>query len=191
MDDPLAPGGVAVFNVTSGPGSVTVDHINAGTGLQSLTVVGAPVNATVTIPAFTPGTFNPVTVFYTRINPDLPFDFTLRAANSTQAVLIRVQCAAIPTAATVSISGRVTSITGRGIRNVRLTLTDSSGQTRTATTTSFGYYRFDDVRAGETYILSAVGKRFSFSQPTQVLNITGETDAINFIADSVKSIKVF
>jgi hypothetical protein len=80
---------------------------------------------------------------------------------------------------------------GRGIVNVRLTLTDSSGEVRTATTTSFGYYRFDDVRAGETYILSAAGKRYTFSQPVQVLYINEETDAVNFIADSKKSIRDF
>ncbi len=92
-----------------------------------------------------------------------------------------------PTAATVSISGRVMTASGRGIRNVRLTLTDSSGQIRTATTTSFGYYRFDAVQAGETYILSAVGKRYTFSQPLQVLNINEDTEAVNFIADSNQS----
>jgi hypothetical protein len=100
-----------------------------------------------------------------------------------------IQCSAngvsaSPTAATVSISGRVMTASGRGIMNVRLSLTDSNGQVRTARTTSFGYYRFDDVQAGETYILSAIGKRYTFSQPVQVLNINEETDAVNFIADS-------
>ena len=75
--------------------------------------------------------------------------------------------------------------------NVRLSLTDSSGEVRTATTTAFSYYRFDAVQAGETYILSAVGKRFTFSQPVQVLNINEETEAVNFIADSEKRTRVF
>ncbi len=51
----LFPGGIVSFGVSSGPGSVTVDHVNAGTGLQSLTVVGVPVNAVVNIPAFPAG----------------------------------------------------------------------------------------------------------------------------------------
>ncbi len=89
----LSPGGLASFGVTSGPGTVTVDHINSGTGLQSFTVVGVPINATVNIPAFTPGTFNPVTVTFTATNPALPVDFTLRAASVTQAIFIRVRCA--------------------------------------------------------------------------------------------------
>ncbi len=100
----LFPGGIVTFNITSGPGSVTVDHVNAGLGLQTLTVVaGSLTNATVSIPAFTPGTFNPVTVGFTRINPNLPVDFTLRAAGGSQfatnpmAAFIRVQCAGTDT----------------------------------------------------------------------------------------------
>ncbi len=98
---------------------------------------------------------------------------------------------AAPTAATVSIGGRVMTMSGRGIVNVRLTLTDSNGQVRTTTTTSFGYYRFDDVQAGETYILSASGKHYAFSQPLQVLNINDETNEINFIANSEKRLRIF
>ena len=96
-----------------------------------------------------------------------------------------------PTAATVSVGGRVMTASGRGIRNVVIRLTDSEGNLRTAISTSFGYYRFNDVEAGATYILTASGKRFTFSQPSQVLNINDETDAVNFIADSKKSIRAF
>ncbi len=96
-----------------------------------------------------------------------------------------------PTAATVSISGRVMTASGRGIMTVRLSLTDSNGQVRTARTTSFGYYRFDAVQAGETYILSAIGKHYTFSQPTQVLNVNEETTEVNFIANSEKSMRSF
>ncbi len=71
---------------------MTVDHVNAGSGLQSLTVVGAPTNAVVMIPPFVPGTFNPVIVTFTPINPALPVDFTLRAASTFHAANIRVRC---------------------------------------------------------------------------------------------------
>lgn len=96
-----------------------------------------------------------------------------------------------PTAAPVSVSGRVMTASGRGIGKVRLTLTDSSGNVRIATTSAFGYYRFEDVRAGETYILSAAAKRYAFSQQTRVLNVNQVTDAVDFIADSEISTKVF
>jgi hypothetical protein len=92
----LFPGGIVSFGVTSGPGSVTVDHVNAGTGLQSLTVVGMPVNAVVTIPAFVPGTTAPVVVTFTTPNPGLAVDFTLRAASTFHAAFIRVRCATPP-----------------------------------------------------------------------------------------------
>lgn len=89
-----------------------------------------------------------------------------------------------PTAASVSVGGRVMTESGRGIRSVKITLTDSSGNTRTATTTAFGYYRFADVAAGETYIISAFGKSYTFSQPSQVLNINGDLTDIDFIGYS-------
>ena len=91
----LFAGGIVSFGVSSGPGSVTVDHVNAGTGLQSLTLVGAPVNAVVNIPAFAPGTFNPAVVTFTPINPALMVDFTLRAASTFHAANIRVRCSAM------------------------------------------------------------------------------------------------
>ena len=88
-----------------------------------------------------------------------------------------------PTAATVTVGGRVTTALGRGIRNVVIRLTDESGNIRSATTTAFGYYRFTDVPAGETYIITAKGKRFTFNQPTQVLNVDDDMIDVNFVAN--------
>jgi len=89
-----------------------------------------------------------------------------------------------PTAATVTVGGRVMTASGRGIRNVVVTMTDSSGNVRTATSTSFGYYRFSDVAAGETYIFTAQGKRFTFKKDSRVRSIVEDTDDINFVASS-------
>ena len=88
----LFPGGIVSFGISSGPGTVTVDHVNAGTGLQSLTVVGTPINAVVMIPAFTLGTTMPVVVNFIPIDPNQPVDFTLRAASTFHAANIRAQC---------------------------------------------------------------------------------------------------
>jgi CSLREA domain-containing protein len=95
------------------------------------------------------------------------------------------------TAATVSISGHVTNSSGRGISGVNLSLTDSGGNVRTATTTSFGYYQFTDVQIGETYILAASGKHFTFNQPVQVLNVNEEINQVNFIANAEKRVRIF
>jgi len=88
----LFPGGFVSFGVSQGPGSVIVDHVNAGTGLQSFTIVGVPTNAVVNIPAYTPGTYAPVTATFTAINPALPVDYILRAASTFHAANIRVRC---------------------------------------------------------------------------------------------------
>ena len=92
----LFPGGIVSFGIMSGPGSVTVDHVDAGTGLRSLTVVGTPTNAVVMIPAFTQGTFMPVTVTFIPIDPNQPVDFTLRAASTFHAANIRARCGTPP-----------------------------------------------------------------------------------------------
>ncbi len=102
----LFPGGIPSFGVSSGAGSVTVDHVNAGTGLQSFTVVSAT-NATVNIPAFTPGTFAPVVVTFTATNPNLAVDFTLRAASTFHAIFVRVRCGGTTLN---TFSGRATSV---------------------------------------------------------------------------------
>jgi len=101
--------------------------------------------------------------------------FTIKSGFFTAAPLA-------PTAATVTIGGRVLTASGRGIRNVLIMMTDSSGAVRMATSTAFGYYTFAEVAAGDTYILSARAKHYNFSQPTRVISVLEETTDINFVA---------
>lgn len=79
---------------------------------------------------------------------------------------------------------------GRGIRNARLILTDSSGAICTVLSSVFGYYRFTEVAAGEIYILSISSKRVVFENPTQVVNVTEDLDNLNFTAAN-KFMKLF
>jgi Carboxypeptidase regulatory-like domain len=87
-----------------------------------------------------------------------------------------------PTAASVSVVGRVLTSSGRGIRNVRITLTASSGEIRTVISSSFGYFRFNEVLAGETYIFSVFAKRYTFKQPTLVVSVNEDLTDLNFVA---------
>lgn len=89
-----------------------------------------------------------------------------------------------PTAANVSIEGRVTTSTGIGIRNVVVRLEDASGVSRTALTGGFGYYRFEDVPAGETMTISVSAKRFSFSTATRIITTVDDLTDIDFVADN-------
>lgn len=87
-----------------------------------------------------------------------------------------------PTAAGVSISGRVTDGNGNGLRNAVVTLTDANGEPRSVRTSAFGYYRFDDVEVGETYIVNVRAKQFTFANPTQVITVNDNIDDLDFIA---------
>ena len=85
---------------------------------------------------------------------------------------------ALPTAASVTVSGRVTNSSGRAVARARVTMTDSNGETRYALTNTFGYYRFSKVAAGETYVFSASAKRYEFAP--RVLTVNEETSELNF-----------
>ena len=84
-----------------------------------------------------------------------------------------------PTAAAVSVSGRVMTASGRGLSNALVYLTTQSGETRISRSSAFGYYHFDDVAAGQTVIISVVSKRYQFTP--QVVNVTDNLSELNFI----------
>jgi hypothetical protein len=84
-----------------------------------------------------------------------------------------------PTAAEVTISGRVLTPTGLGLRNARVVLTAMSGESRTAFTGPFGYYRFDAVPSGETYVINVVSKQYLFTE--QVLFLFGQLDGFDLV----------
>jgi hypothetical protein len=86
----------------------------------------------------------------------------------------------MPTAASVKVEGRVT-VGKRGVYSARVYLTNHLGETRTAITNSLGYYRFEDVRAGETYTFYVLSKQYRFTP--QALTINEETTNLNFISE--------
>lgn len=88
-----------------------------------------------------------------------------------------------PTAALVSVSGKVTAANGSGIGGVRVSITDQSGETQTAVTNNFGNFGFSAIPAGETYILSVSSRRYTFGVSAQVLSVNDSVNDIVFIAD--------
>lgn len=83
-----------------------------------------------------------------------------------------------PTAANVSVSGRVLSADGKAIARASVLVSDSSGQIRSVQTNSFGYYRFEDIRVGETYIFNVRARSHTFA--TQVVTINEELSNLDF-----------
>ena len=88
------------------------------------------------------------------------------------------QAGLVPTSATVSIGGRVTRSDGMPIPRVTVTMTDENGTVRQARTNPFGYYRFDDVEVGETYIFDAFAKGYEFN--SQVVFVLEENENMDF-----------
>jgi hypothetical protein len=83
-----------------------------------------------------------------------------------------------PTAASVSITGRVFAEKDRGLVNAVVLLTDASGNSRTARTSAFGYYFFDDIQAGQTFIVTVSSKRFRFGP--QIITVIDAVTDLNF-----------
>ena len=87
-----------------------------------------------------------------------------------------------PTAARVTVGGRIRTAQGTGIRNASITLTGANGSVRTTYSTSFGYYQFTDVEIGNTYILTAQSRRFLLTEPTRVISVLENIADLDFIA---------
>lgn len=88
-----------------------------------------------------------------------------------------------PTAANVTISGRVVREDGLGIRNVRVTITGNSlTSLRTALTSSMGYFSFEEIEAGQSYVVSVVSKRYGFFEPSRIISVTDSITDLVFAA---------
>lgn len=90
------------------------------------------------------------------------------------------QSQAVPTAAEVTVAGRVTN-GKRGIANAQVYLTDQNGETKTAFTNSLGYYQFKNVGVGQSYTVNVLSKRYLFSP--KVITINEEITELNFTAE--------
>lgn len=89
-----------------------------------------------------------------------------------------------PTAAGASVSGRVLTANGNGIRNATVMITGGNlTEPRYFRTTTFGYYNFNDLPIGQTYVVTVLSKRYAFSTPSIVLNLQDNVADANFTAD--------
>jgi hypothetical protein len=84
-----------------------------------------------------------------------------------------------PTAAGVEVSGRVLTPDGRGLRNATVTMTDVNGVTRTAVTSSFGYYRFEGVPVGDTFVMTVNSRLYRFTP--RLVNVKDTLTDVDFV----------
>jgi hypothetical protein len=84
-----------------------------------------------------------------------------------------------PSAAPVAVSGRV-SAAGRGIGGAKVTITGENGRARSAITSAFGYFSFENVEAGRTYLVEVGSKRYRFEP--RIVTINNDLTGLDFEA---------
>ena len=89
-----------------------------------------------------------------------------------------------PTAAPGTIQGRAIRGNGRGVKHAVVMLTGGGlEETIYATTNQFGYYQFQDIGVGQSYILQITSRRHRFQSPTRVINLEDSLTDEDFIVD--------
>ena len=92
-----------------------------------------------------------------------------------------------PSAAPASISGRVLDSFGTGIGGARLTVMDAAtGQLFSAISNPFGYYSFNDLEAGNFYVMTISHKRYQFADDMRTFSLQDDITGVDFIANPLQ-----
>jgi FG-GAP-like repeat len=85
-----------------------------------------------------------------------------------------------PTAAPANISGRITRGNGSALAGVQVRLAGPASQTIVKSTDASGNYLFPSIPTGETYVITAARRGFTFNPPSRLLNHLGENNDADF-----------
>ena len=110
------------------------------------------------------------------------YNFSVTATNSGNFTVTNDYTLTVfaPTAAAVTIGGRVLAANGRGIFGTQLLLIAPNGAIRYARTNPFGFYRFAEVATGEIYTINVFHKNRIVAP--RVISATADLSDFNFIA---------
>ena len=86
----------------------------------------------------------------------------------------------VVTSAPVSVAGRVVAANGRGIRSARVTLAGADGRQWLAVTNSFGFFRFEGVPAGASYVMSVSARGYRFE--SRLVEVNDSVSDLTFVA---------
>lgn len=190
---PTCSGNVVLTNLAINGQLVMVDvngSIPANTTLLSTSVTGTVGTVTTTTTTTIIGneqirTANSITVNALRITVTAVATDTLTntTTTTTSDIIIAqaysdIDCPTGGTAASATISGRVTASKGRGLSRATVVLTDLDGQSRYALTNSRGYFSFSDVEVGKDYIIDVKSKRYTFA--SRHLSLTEDLAEFDF-----------
>lgn len=88
-----------------------------------------------------------------------------------------------PTAAELWLGGRIMDANGMPIRGITVQMYRvSTGETSTSNSSTFGYYVFRGLTAGETYVVNVASRQFRFDPPSQMVTIVDNISDLNFVA---------
>lgn len=157
--------------------------------ITTTAVYTAPVTVCLQVPGVTDLTiFNSLTLFHGEggmlIDRTVSRDFatlTICSSVSSLSPFVIAQNLA-PTNAGVSVSGRVLTTNGSGISRAQVSIINQNGETRTAITNSFGFYRFDEIAAGEVYVLDVRHKVYQFN--SRAITVLDHVQNADFTAES-------
>lgn len=83
-----------------------------------------------------------------------------------------------PTAANVTVSGKVFGSDGSAVNRARVTLSTENGAVITRNTNNFGVFTFDEIQPGQTVVISVAVKGANYSP--QVLSLNESIENLNF-----------
>lgn len=111
--------------------------------------------------------------------PPTTADATIGFFKTGSPMVVQIQG---PSAANVSVSGRVTTPTGRGVTNAAVTIETAGGTViGTGIANRNGYYVINNIPAGSMYTIRVAAKRFTFT-PNSMM-ISDNIANANFVAN--------
>lgn len=84
----------------------------------------------------------------------------------------------------ISVSGRVLTSGGRGIRGATVTVTGPGGFVRNVRTGNFGAYTVTGLTSGNTYSITGQSRRFTFASPSLVITPSSNITNADFVGSS-------
>lgn len=177
--NPINQGDSVTFTATvTAPGSGglipsgSVQFFNGASSLGIFPLNGSG-QASVTVSTFTTGNYN-ISAQYLGANVGAAGGgFNASTSNTI------VQVVNIPTASNAVVEGRVLTSVGGSVPGAIVRMSDSTGNVRIFKTSAFGYYRFEDVPVGETYVLTVSAKGRTFN--SRVISVNDDINELDFV----------
>ena len=86
----------------------------------------------------------------------------------------------------VTITGKVKTPEGRPIKGAWIVLkdADTNAVIRATLTSSFGFYRLEQIESGRLYVLSVTHRRYLFALPAQLMEINEDRSGVDFTGEA-------